>query len=92
MQMINKSNNLLLVLSLLIVVVPSYKIPKKFIITATSSTEAEFLTAVSCAKIPLYLQSILYELGFKCKESTPIYKDNASTILIVNSSAPTEHG
>ena len=59
-------------------------------ITAISSTEAEFLAAVSCAKIVLYLRSILYELGFACKEPTPIYKDNASIIDIVNSSVPTE--
>ena len=59
-------------------------------VTAISSTEAEFIAAVSCAKIALYLRSILYELGFACKEPTPIYKDNASTIDIVNSSIPTE--
>ena len=29
-------------------------------VTAISSTEAEFITAVSCAKIALYLRSILY--------------------------------
>ena len=59
-------------------------------VTALSSTEAEFFAAVSCAKIVLYLRSILYELGFACKGATPIYKDNASTIDIVNSSVPTE--
>ena len=32
-------------------------------ITALSSTEAEFLAAVLCAKIALYLRFILYELG-----------------------------
>ena len=46
--------------------------------------------AVSCAKITLNLQSILYELGFACKEPTPIYEDNASTADIVNSYVPTE--
>ena len=59
-------------------------------VTAISSTEAEFFAAVSCAKIALYLRLILYELGFACKEATPIYEDNASTIDIVNSSVPTE--
>ena len=59
-------------------------------ITTVSFTEAEFLAAVSCAKIALYLQSILYELGFECNEPTPIYKDNASTILIY-SAVSTEH-
>ena len=35
-------------------------------VAAISSTEAEFLAAVSCAKIALYLRSILFELGFLC--------------------------
>ena len=59
-------------------------------VTALSSTEAEFFAAVSCAKIALYIRSILFELGFACKEATPIYEDNKSTIDIVNSSVPTE--
>ena len=59
-------------------------------VTAISSTEAEFIAAVSCAKITLYLRLILYELGFACKKATPIYEDNASTIDIMNSSVPTE--
>ena len=59
-------------------------------VTAISSTEAEFLAAVSCAKIALYLRSILFELGFLCKGPTPIYEDNASTIGIVNSTIPTK--
>ena len=60
-------------------------------VTTISSTEAEFIATVSCAKIALYLRSILYELGFACEEATPIYEDTASTINIVNSSIPTEH-
>ena len=42
-------------------------------ITALSSTEAEFLAAISCAKIALYLRSILEELGLGCTEATKIY-------------------
>ena len=59
--------------------------------TAISFTEAEFLAAVLCAKIALYLRSILEELRFSCTEATKIYEDNASTIMIVNSQVPTEH-
>ena len=59
-------------------------------VTAISFTEAEFITALSCAKFALYLRLTLYELGFACKEPTPIYEDNASTIDIVNSSVSTE--
>ena len=58
---------------------------------ALISTEAEFLAAVLCAKIALYLRSILEELGFGCTEATKIYKDNTSNIMIVNSQVPTEH-
>ena len=60
-------------------------------VTAISSIEAEFLVAVSCAKILLYMRSMLYELGFPCNGPTPIYEVNAPTIDIVNSSAPTEY-
>ena len=42
-------------------------------ITALSPTEAKFLAAVSCAKIALYLRSILHELGFGDTEPTKIY-------------------
>ena len=59
-------------------------------IIALSSTEAEFLAVVSCAKIALYLRSILDELGFRCTEPTKIYEDNALTIMIVNLKIPTE--
>ena len=59
-------------------------------ITALSCTEAEFLAAVSCAKIALYLCSILEELGFCCTEATKRYEDNASTIMIVNSQVLTK--
>ena len=59
-------------------------------VTAISFTEVEFLAVISCAKIALYLQSILYELGFECNSPTPIYEENASTILIVNSTVPTK--
>ena len=59
-------------------------------VTAISSTEAEFITTVSCAKIELYLRSILYKLGFAYKEATPIYEDNASTIDIIPKSIPIE--
>ena len=59
-------------------------------ITYLSSTEAEFLAAVLCAKIALCLRSVLDELGFGCTEPTKIDEDNASTIMIVNSQVPTE--
>ena len=59
-------------------------------ITAQSSTEAEFIAAVTAAKTARYLRSVLTELGFSQEEPTHIYEDNASTIEIVNAQKPTE--
>ena len=59
-------------------------------LTALSSTEAEFIAAVTAAKTAKYIRSILAELGFAQTEPTPIYEDNKPTIDIVASSKPTE--
>ena len=59
-------------------------------ITALSSTEAEFIAAVTAAKTARYIRSILADLGFPQDGPTPIYDDNQSTIEIVNASKPTE--
>ena len=59
-------------------------------ITATSSTEAEFLAAVTAAKHAKYLRAILYELGFPQRQPTPIYEDNQSAINMINARRPTE--
>lgn len=59
-------------------------------ITATSSTEAEFLAAVSAAKQAKYLRAILTDLGFSPPGPTPIYEDNQSAINMVNARIPTE--
>ena len=59
-------------------------------ITAQSSTEAEFLAAVTAAKTARFLRSVLKELGLEQCGPTPIYEDNASTIEIVNAQKPTE--
>ena len=60
-------------------------------VTAISSTEAEFLAAISCAKITLYLRFMLEEFGFPCYSPTRMYEDNASTIMIVNLQVPTKY-
>ena len=59
-------------------------------ITATSSTKAEFMAAVSAAKHAKCLRSILKELGFPPSGPTPIYEDNSSAIAIINAKTPTE--
>ena len=86
----NARDGLLLLLSLLIVMVQFSTVQKHNPLLLLVLLKLSFFAAVSCAKIALYLQSILYELGFACKGPTPIYEDNASTILIVNSSVLTE--
>jgi hypothetical protein len=46
-------------------------------ITATSSTEAEFLAAVVTAKAARFLRAVLSDLNFRQVHPTPIYEDNA---------------
>ena len=67
----------------------SYK-SKTQSITATSSTEAELLAAVTAAKQARYLRAILKELGFPQEGATPIYSDNKSAINMINARVPTE--
>ena len=45
-------------------------------LTASSSTEAEFIAAHAAAKIARYLQMLLKQLGYKQKDPTPIHIDN----------------
>ena len=59
-------------------------------VTATSSTEAEFMAAVSAAKHAKYLRAVLLELGFPQDGPTPLYEDNMSAINMINNRVPTE--
>jgi hypothetical protein len=59
-------------------------------VTATSSTEAEFLAAITAAKTAKYLRAVLFGLGFSQSSPTPIYIDNISAIQIINARRPTE--
>ena len=59
-------------------------------LTATSSTEAEFIAAVTAAKQGRYLRAILRELGFAQSSPTLLYEDNMSAINMVNNSVPTD--
>ena len=56
---------------------------------ATSSTEAEFVAAVSAAKTAKYLHSVLSELGFPQSGPTILYEDNQAAIAMVNENKPT---
>ena len=57
---------------------------------ADSSTEAEFYALVECAKMMLYLRSVLEDLGINQTFATPIFEDNKGAIDIVRSGKPTK--
>ena len=56
---------------------------------ATSSTEAEFIAAVQCAKVVKYLRSVLTDLGFPPSGPTVLYEDNQAAIAMINENRPT---
>jgi len=59
-------------------------------ITATSSTEAEFLATAATAKHAQYMHAIMTNLGFPPKGLTVMYCDNQSAINMINARVPTE--
>jgi KUP system potassium uptake protein len=56
---------------------------------ALSSTEAEFIAAVTAAKVAKYLRSVLAELDFPQSSPTILYEDNLSAIMMINENKPT---
>jgi hypothetical protein len=56
---------------------------------ATSSTEAEFIAAVTASKGVKYLRYILHELQCPQPLPTPMYCDNLAAIAMINASKPT---
>ena len=64
---------------------------KTHTLTTGSSTEAEFIAAVSAAKAARYLRSVLRKMGFEQRGPTIIYIDNMSALKIINdNTSPTE--
>ena len=60
--------------------------------TAGSSTEAEFIAAVTAAKLAWYLWCVLKQLSEEQTKPTDIYIDNLSALKIINDNCfPTEH-
>ena len=57
---------------------------------ATSSTEADFIAAVSAGKMSKFIRHILDEVGHPQHEPTAIYEDNAAAILMENAGKPTK--
>lgn len=58
-------------------------------IVATSSTEAEFYAAVTCAKIVKYLRYVLQELEALAPGPTELFIDNRAALDMINESRPT---
>ena len=56
---------------------------------STSSTEAEFLSAVQCAKIVIYLRSVLQELKALKPGPSPLLIDNEAALKVINERRPT---
>jgi hypothetical protein len=54
-----------------------------------SSTECEFVIAVSAAKVENYLRAILLEISIRQLEATGLYEDNAAAIMMTNAKRPT---
>ena len=58
-------------------------------LVATSSTEAEFYAAVTCAKAAKYLRYVLQQLDALRPGATKLLVDNQAAIAMVNESRPT---
>jgi len=58
-------------------------------VVSTSSTEAEFYSAVTCAKLLLYLRYIMQELDAIRPGPSPMYIDNEAAIHMINERRPT---
>ena len=56
----------------------------------TSSTEAEFIAAVSCAKALKHVRHILSQLGKTQTGSSVIHEDNQAAVMMANARTPTE--
>jgi hypothetical protein len=60
-------------------------------LTAGSSTESEFIAAVTAAKLARYLRTVLKQLGFAQTKPTVIFIDNLSALKIINdNTSPTD--
>jgi hypothetical protein len=55
-----------------------------------SLAEAEFMIAVTAAKVAKYLRAVPNELGLLQKDATEIFEDNAAAIMMANARPPTE--
>ena len=58
--------------------------------TATSSTKAEFLAAMTAAKHAKYLRVVLLELGYPQDGLPPLCKHKMPAINMINNRVPTE--
>jgi hypothetical protein len=54
-----------------------------------STTKAEFITACDAAKVILFFQSILDDLGIEQPEATTLFEENNGAVLMANAQQPT---
>ena len=59
------------------------------LLTAQSSTKAEFIAAANAGEILLYIRSILFELGIPQQSASLLHVDNESCIAMANAGKPT---
>lgn len=48
-----------------------------------STTESEYIAASTASREAIWLRSLLYGIGYKCKSATVIHIDNQSAIRLV---------
>ena len=59
-------------------------------LVALSTTEAEFIAAVSCGQEMLWLRNLLTEFGYQFNGASTLFIDNQSAISVANN--PEHHG
>ena len=57
---------------------------------AISSTEAEFMQAVSCGKCIKYCRNVMNGIGRNQEDPSPVREDNMAAIMMVNQQRPTK--
>lgn len=58
---------------------------RKQTVTATSTTEAEFMALCAAAKAAKWLRQLVSECGYKQRSPTTLYSDNQRAITLVKS-------
>ena len=76
--------NLLMVIFFSLGQVQLHGVAKKQTITSLSSCEAEYRAEKEARKESIWIQNLLFELGFAQSSATPLYCDNQNAIQVAN--------